>query len=206
MHETGPASTARPSTPQPAGTSSPRASQSRPFRIATYTLSSDESDLPMHSPDSSMSTPLIAAYTGSAAARLSDTGGAAMPGTAIWRAWCASMAAAISADRSTPPTAALLPAALASSSQIGGPGPIIDSVLSLAVFAVAVSGEACRAEISSISSILHICSIAALASARAASTAALASRDSALACSKASAFACSVAPRFTSRWERGMGD
>lgn len=149
-----------------------------------------------------MSTPLIAAYTGSAAARLRDTGGAAMPGTAIWRAWCASMAAAISADRSTPPTAALLPAALASASQIGGPGPIIDSVLSLAAFAVAVAGEACRAEISSISPILHSCSIAALASARAASTAALASRASA----RASAFACSVAPRFTSRWERGMGD
>ena len=74
-------------------------------------------------------------------------------------------------------------------------------MLSLAAFAVAVNGEACRAEISSISpisSILHICSIAALASARAASTAALASA--------ASALACSVAPRFASRWESGMGD
>ena len=127
-------------------------------------------------------TPFNAAYTGSAAARLADTGGAMMPGIAVLRAWCASMAAAISADRSASAPAALLPAAFASVPQTGGPGPIIDSVLSLAALAVAVAVEASWPEISS---------IAILASARAVSTAALACR--------ASAFACSVAPRLTSR-------
>ena len=78
-----------------------------------------------------MSTPFNAAYIGSAAARLADTGGAMIPGTAIVRVSCASMAAAISADRSISTPATVVSIGLASVSQTGGPEPIIDSLLSL---------------------------------------------------------------------------